>query len=87
MLTAISVARQCGMVPGKEAIILVNAQPPENGKPASIEWEYADVDSGENEMSDTESNEHYDDPQTLDTEGVSNFHVSGENNRRRLEDW
>ncbi len=47
MLTAISVARQCGMVPGKEAVILVNALPPEPGDPgvpAQIEWEYADID-------------------------------------------
>ena len=70
MLTAISVARQCGMVPGREAIILVNVHPPENGKPASIQWEYADVDSRENEMSDTEST---DDGPVPDTEGVSNW--------------
>ena len=70
MLTAISVARQCGMVPGREAIILVNVQPPENDKPASIQWEYADVDSRENEVSDTEST---DDGPTPDTEGVSKF--------------
>ena len=68
MLTAISVARQCSMVPGREAIILVNVHPPENGKPASIEWEYADVDSRENEVSDTEST---DDSPAPDTEGVS----------------
>ena len=68
MLTAISVARQCGMVPGREAIILVNVHPPENGKPASIQWEYADVDSRENEVSDTEST---DEGPTPDTEGVS----------------
>ena len=70
MLTAISVARQCGMVPGREAIILVNVHPPENDKPASIEWEYADVDSRENEVSDTEST---DEGPTPDTEGVSNL--------------
>ena len=68
MLTAISVARQCGMVPGREAIILVNVHPPENDKPASIEWEYADVDNRENEVSDTEST---DEGPTPDTEGVS----------------
>ena len=68
MLTAISVARQCGMVPGREAIILVNVHPPEAGKSASVHWEYADVDNRENETSDTESNDNHSAP---DTEGVS----------------
>ena len=53
MLTAISVARQCGMVGQAERVILVHVSPPEPGKPAAhITWEKADAqvgDHGENE--------------------------------------
>ncbi|XP_070560588.1 polyamine-transporting ATPase 13A3-like isoform X2 [Ptychodera flava] len=40
MLTAVSVAKDCGMVEGKEKVILVNGLPPSEGKPASLSWEY-----------------------------------------------
>ncbi len=55
MLTAISVARHCGMVGGKEPVILVSAHPPEEDTPARIVWEYADMDLDSEEHSDTES--------------------------------
>ncbi|KAK2177445.1 hypothetical protein NP493_592g01064 [Ridgeia piscesae] len=38
ILTAVSVARQCGMVAPRESIILASAYVPEEGKPALIEW-------------------------------------------------
>ena len=45
MLTAISVARQCGMVAPKDSVIQVDAHPPEGDKPASLVCQYADIDS------------------------------------------
>ena len=38
ILTAVSVARQCGMVAPRESIILASAYGPVDGKPALIEW-------------------------------------------------
>ena len=42
ILTAISVARNCGMVKPHEKVIIVNAHPPENGCPARVEWEQSE---------------------------------------------
>lgn len=42
ILTAISVARNCGMVKPHEQVIIVNAHPPENGNPAHIEWDQSE---------------------------------------------
>uniref|UniRef100_A0A8D0G6A1 Cation-transporting ATPase 13A3 n=1 Tax=Sphenodon punctatus TaxID=8508 RepID=A0A8D0G6A1_SPHPU len=42
MLTAVSVARECGMIPPKEKVILTEALPPRDGQPATINWQYAD---------------------------------------------
>lgn len=39
ILTAISVARHCGMIEERDRLVVVNAQPPEGDKPASIRWE------------------------------------------------
>ena len=39
MLTALSVARQCAMVPERERVILIHTTAPEPGKPATIKWE------------------------------------------------
>ena len=57
MLTAVSVARQCGMVGPKEAVVMVTAHPPEGDKPAQVEWEFADSDksSGSESESVTEN--------------------------------
>ncbi|XP_063965726.1 polyamine-transporting ATPase 13A3-like isoform X1 [Lytechinus pictus] len=40
MLTAISVARDCGMVGRKSKVIVINAHPPGADQPARIEWSY-----------------------------------------------
>lgn len=42
MLTAISVARDCGMIPPQETVIIADALPPHNGQTAKINWRYAD---------------------------------------------
>lgn len=40
MLTAISVARGCGMVQANEKVIIADALPPKDFQPASITWCY-----------------------------------------------
>uniref|UniRef100_A0A3Q3IU56 Polyamine-transporting ATPase 13A3 n=1 Tax=Monopterus albus TaxID=43700 RepID=A0A3Q3IU56_MONAL len=42
MLTAISVARDCGMVPAHEKVIIADAVPPKDAHPASITWHYTE---------------------------------------------
>lgn len=42
MLTAISVARDCGMIPPKDTVIIADAIPPHDGQAAKISWRYAD---------------------------------------------
>ncbi|XP_054622803.1 polyamine-transporting ATPase 13A3-like [Dunckerocampus dactyliophorus] len=42
MLTAISVARDCGMVQAREKVIIADAVPPNDENPASITWRYSD---------------------------------------------
>lgn len=42
MLTAISVARDCGMIPPQDTVIIADALPPHNGHTAMINWRYAD---------------------------------------------
>lgn len=42
MLTAISVARDSGMVQTRERVIIVDALPPTNLQPASITWRYTE---------------------------------------------
>uniref|UniRef100_A0A670J3P7 Uncharacterized protein n=1 Tax=Podarcis muralis TaxID=64176 RepID=A0A670J3P7_PODMU len=42
LLTAISVGRECGMIPAKGKVILTEALPPRDGQPATIHWQYAD---------------------------------------------
>lgn len=46
ILTALSVARQCGMVGQREKVVQIEARPPETGKPACISWEPVDIDGG-----------------------------------------
>lgn len=45
MLTAISVARDCGMIPPKDTVIIADALPPHDGQAAKITWRYADKPS------------------------------------------
>uniref|UniRef100_A0A3B4TLF6 Polyamine-transporting ATPase 13A3 n=1 Tax=Seriola dumerili TaxID=41447 RepID=A0A3B4TLF6_SERDU len=42
MLTAISVARDCGMIPPQDTVIIADALPPHDGQAAKIIWRYAD---------------------------------------------
>uniref|UniRef100_A0A665UU14 Polyamine-transporting ATPase 13A3 n=1 Tax=Echeneis naucrates TaxID=173247 RepID=A0A665UU14_ECHNA len=42
MLTAISVARDCGMIPPQDTVIIADALPPHDGHAAKITWRYAD---------------------------------------------
>uniref|UniRef100_A0A3Q2DU13 ATPase 13A3 n=1 Tax=Cyprinodon variegatus TaxID=28743 RepID=A0A3Q2DU13_CYPVA len=42
MLTAISVARDCGMVRPQETVIIADAEPPKDSHPAAITWHYVD---------------------------------------------
>uniref|UniRef100_A0A3Q4HZ88 ATPase 13A3 n=1 Tax=Neolamprologus brichardi TaxID=32507 RepID=A0A3Q4HZ88_NEOBR len=42
MLTAISVARDCGMIPPQDTVIIADALPPHDGQAAKITWRYAD---------------------------------------------
>ncbi|XP_037530511.1 probable cation-transporting ATPase 13A3 [Nematolebias whitei] len=45
MLTAISVARDCGMIPPKDTVIIADAILPHDGQAAKITWRYADKPS------------------------------------------
>uniref|UniRef100_A0A8D0B4R9 Polyamine-transporting ATPase 13A3 n=1 Tax=Sander lucioperca TaxID=283035 RepID=A0A8D0B4R9_SANLU len=45
MLTAISVARDCGMIPPKDTVIIADALPPHDGQAAKITWRYAEKPS------------------------------------------
>uniref|UniRef100_A0A4W6DQS8 ATPase 13A3 n=1 Tax=Lates calcarifer TaxID=8187 RepID=A0A4W6DQS8_LATCA len=45
MLTAISVARDCGMIPPQDTVIIADALPPHDGQAAKITWRYADKPS------------------------------------------
>ncbi|XP_006637789.1 polyamine-transporting ATPase 13A3 isoform X1 [Lepisosteus oculatus] len=42
MLTAISVARDCGMILPQDRVIIADALPPKDGQAAKINWHYAD---------------------------------------------
>uniref|UniRef100_A0A803T0S5 Cation-transporting ATPase n=1 Tax=Anolis carolinensis TaxID=28377 RepID=A0A803T0S5_ANOCA len=42
LLTAVSVGRECGMIPAKGKVILTEALPPRDGQPATINWQQAD---------------------------------------------
>lgn len=43
MLTAISVARDCGMILPHDKVIIAEALPPKDGQTARINWHYADA--------------------------------------------
>ncbi|KAM6453284.1 polyamine-transporting ATPase 13A3-like isoform 2-T4 [Liasis olivaceus] len=42
LLTAVSVGRECGLIPAKGKVVLTEALPPRDGQPATIHWQYAD---------------------------------------------
>ncbi|XP_064185048.1 polyamine-transporting ATPase 13A3-like isoform X1 [Anguilla rostrata] len=41
MLTAVSVARECGLIPPHSQVIITEAQPPREGQPATVSWSYS----------------------------------------------
>ncbi|XP_071110416.1 polyamine-transporting ATPase 13A3-like isoform X1 [Haliotis cracherodii] len=41
--TAVSVSRNCGMVQPRDKVVIVNAHPPDKQQTARIEWEYAEL--------------------------------------------
>uniref|UniRef100_G3P3W1 Polyamine-transporting ATPase 13A3 n=1 Tax=Gasterosteus aculeatus aculeatus TaxID=481459 RepID=G3P3W1_GASAC len=45
MLTAISVARDCGMIAPRDTVIIADALPPHDGQAAKITWRHADKPS------------------------------------------
>ncbi|KAM5291918.1 polyamine-transporting ATPase 13A3 [Ctenodactylus gundi] len=57
MLTAVSVARDCGMILPQDKIIIAEALPPKDGKVAKITWHYADslTQSGSSPAIDSEA--------------------------------
>uniref|UniRef100_I3JWX4 Polyamine-transporting ATPase 13A3 n=1 Tax=Oreochromis niloticus TaxID=8128 RepID=I3JWX4_ORENI len=63
MLTAISVARDCGMVRPHEKVIIADAVPPKDFQPASITWHYTEnqLDEGtwDGEVSQQEQSYHF----------------------------
>ncbi|XP_064408963.1 polyamine-transporting ATPase 13A3 isoform X2 [Latimeria chalumnae] len=56
MLTAVSVARECSMIPPQGKVIVTEALPPRDGQPATINWHYAD-DPFSSQLIQTESKE------------------------------
>uniref|UniRef100_UPI00398E856F polyamine-transporting ATPase 13A3-like isoform X2 n=1 Tax=Pristiophorus japonicus TaxID=55135 RepID=UPI00398E856F len=46
MLTAVSVARECGMIPPHGKVIVTEASPPKDGQSATINWQYGEDLSG-----------------------------------------
>ncbi|KAK5623716.1 hypothetical protein CRENBAI_007561 [Crenichthys baileyi] len=50
MLTAISVARDCGMIPREDTVIIADALPPHDGQTAKITWRYADKPSRKTQL-------------------------------------
>ncbi|XP_038642827.1 probable cation-transporting ATPase 13A3 [Scyliorhinus canicula] len=46
MLTAVSVARECGMIPPHGKVIVTEASPPKGGQSATIHWQYAEDPNG-----------------------------------------
>uniref|UniRef100_A0A3Q3KJN8 Polyamine-transporting ATPase 13A3 n=1 Tax=Mastacembelus armatus TaxID=205130 RepID=A0A3Q3KJN8_9TELE len=61
MLTAISVARDCGMIPPQDTVIIADAFPPHDGQAAKITWRYADKPSNASQLEDVC---HIDEPKT-----------------------
>ncbi|XP_077412443.1 polyamine-transporting ATPase 13A3-like [Vanacampus margaritifer] len=55
MLTAISVARDCGMIEGHEKVIIADAVPPNDQNPACITWCYSENPVINNKISEISS--------------------------------
>lgn len=53
--TAISVARNCGMIPIKDRVIIIEASPPDAHGPANIKWVTAETpDEGTDYYTDSD---------------------------------
>ncbi|XP_074545231.1 polyamine-transporting ATPase 13A3-like isoform X2 [Halichoeres trimaculatus] len=80
MLTAISVARDCGMVRAHEKVIIVDAVPPKESLPACITWHYTEnhqtIKDTETVEINLEQDEEYD-KQMAQQEQKYHFAVSG----------
>ncbi|TMS10115.1 putative cation-transporting ATPase 13A3 [Larimichthys crocea] len=83
MLTAISVARDCGMVRAHERVIIADAVPPKDFHPASITWRYTEdpkdnqtVEINLEEEEEEEEKEAYD-KQVTQQEQSYHFAVNG----------
>ena len=76
MLTAVSVARQCGMVAPRDTVILVNAHTDIDNH-ARIQWEYASEEGkageGNEGGEEAEEQEELYSTETSETQGVGTF--------------
>ncbi|XP_045907521.1 polyamine-transporting ATPase 13A3-like isoform X2 [Micropterus dolomieu] len=80
MLTAISVARDCGMVRTQERVIIADAVPPKDFHPASITWHYTENPTQtikDNQMVQVNVGEEVCDLQVTQQEQGYHFAVSG----------
>ncbi|XP_070701334.1 polyamine-transporting ATPase 13A3-like [Pempheris klunzingeri] len=80
MLTAISVARDCGMIRAHEKVIIADAVPPKDSHPASITWQYTETPpqaSKDNETVEINLEEGVYDKQVAQQEQNYHFAVSG----------
>uniref|UniRef100_A0A671XJV7 Polyamine-transporting ATPase 13A3 n=1 Tax=Sparus aurata TaxID=8175 RepID=A0A671XJV7_SPAAU len=77
MLTAISVARDCGMVRSHEKVIIADAVPPKDLHPASITWRYTENPAQTIKDSQEEEEEKVCDRQVALQEQSYHFAVSG----------
>ncbi|XP_047230374.1 polyamine-transporting ATPase 13A3 isoform X2 [Girardinichthys multiradiatus] len=68
MLTAISVARDCGMIAPGDTVIIADALPPHDGQAAKITWRYADKPSRKTQLEEInislEDEDHVEEPTT-----------------------
>uniref|UniRef100_A0A3Q2SSZ4 Probable cation-transporting ATPase 13A3 n=1 Tax=Fundulus heteroclitus TaxID=8078 RepID=A0A3Q2SSZ4_FUNHE len=64
MLTAISVARDCGMIPPEDTVIIADSLPPHDGQAAKITWRYADKPSKQEINISLQNEVHLEEPKT-----------------------
>ncbi|XP_033641842.1 probable cation-transporting ATPase 13A3 isoform X2 [Asterias rubens] len=76
MLTAISVARDCGMVAPMSKVIMVNATPPSGEGPASISWNYDTTPERENSGKYTQSDSQLYNSNAVTYQGDDRFHFA-----------
>uniref|UniRef100_A0A8D0HAK4 Polyamine-transporting ATPase 13A3 n=1 Tax=Sphenodon punctatus TaxID=8508 RepID=A0A8D0HAK4_SPHPU len=74
LLTAISVARDCGMILPQDKVIVAEALPPQDGQTARINWHYADMLTKCTDSSPAINSE--DIPMKLVRESLEELHVT-----------